>query len=225
MPAIYGKHLKVLRLGYTHHGVGVGDQRVIHFQGGLLEGQQAVIVESSLADFLQGSQLIICEHRDSLPAQEVAKRAHSKLGYQRYHLGWDNCEHFAMWCVTGRFQSEQVRRCKGAVIGAARSAGSRLGPLVAVTVTAAEMGDALYQYRQNRISEEEMHERCQVAAATGIGGAAGASSGAALGAAMGSIVPGAGTLIGAGIGAVVGGIAGSEVGNYLRLSLRSSSHD
>ena len=32
----------------------------------------------------------------------------SRIGEQRYNLLYNNCEHFATWCKTGRHRSEQV---------------------------------------------------------------------------------------------------------------------
>ena len=32
----------------------------------------------------------------------------SRIGEQRYNLLFNNCEHFATWCKTGRHRSEQV---------------------------------------------------------------------------------------------------------------------
>jgi len=36
------------------------------------------------------------------------RRAMSRLGEQNYNLLFNNCEHFAHWCKTGRHRSEQV---------------------------------------------------------------------------------------------------------------------
>jgi hypothetical protein len=38
----------------------------------------------------------------------VIGRAESRLGEQRYDLFFNNCEHFATWCKTGRSESAQL---------------------------------------------------------------------------------------------------------------------
>jgi hypothetical protein len=43
-----------------------------------------------------------------LSPDEAAARAESMLGHPGYHLLWHNCEHFATWCVTGEYASDQV---------------------------------------------------------------------------------------------------------------------
>lgn len=41
---------------------------------------------------------------------ETVARARSKLGERGYNLLLDNCEHFAVWCKTGLYRSEQVEK-------------------------------------------------------------------------------------------------------------------
>ncbi|XP_068726964.1 uncharacterized protein [Montipora capricornis] len=53
--------------------------------------------------------LYLIEHEKCLPADEVVSRARSRLGEREYHLLKNNCEHFAMWCKTGRSLSEQAK--------------------------------------------------------------------------------------------------------------------
>ena len=42
------------------------------------------------------------------PANATLQRAQSRLGEQSYNLLFNNCEHFAHWCKTGRHRSAQV---------------------------------------------------------------------------------------------------------------------
>ena len=42
--------------------------------------------------------------------EETVKRAESKLGKGKYNLVFNNCEHFAVWCKTGKRESSQVQR-------------------------------------------------------------------------------------------------------------------
>ena len=48
------------------------------------------------------------DHADASPAGVTLRRAMSRLGEQNYNLLFNNCEHFATWCKTGRHRSEQV---------------------------------------------------------------------------------------------------------------------
>ncbi len=41
---------------------------------------------------------------------ETVERARSKIGERGYNLLFDNCEHFAIWCKTGLYKSEQVEK-------------------------------------------------------------------------------------------------------------------
>lgn len=44
----------------------------------------------------------------ALNENTVIERAESLLGKSQYHFGSRNCEHFAVWCKTGKWQSLQV---------------------------------------------------------------------------------------------------------------------
>jgi hypothetical protein len=39
----------------------------------------------------------------------VVHRAYTRLGERHYNLLFNNCEHFATWCKTGRTESQQVK--------------------------------------------------------------------------------------------------------------------
>jgi hypothetical protein len=41
--------------------------------------------------------------------RETVKRAKSRTGSTDYNLVFNNCEHFALWCKTGRHESSQVK--------------------------------------------------------------------------------------------------------------------
>ena len=42
--------------------------------------------------------------------EETVERAESKLGRKGYNIVFNNCEHFAVWCKTGKHESSQVQR-------------------------------------------------------------------------------------------------------------------
>ena len=104
-----GDHLTAARTGYTHHGIYVGNDRVVHYSGfadGLSAGP---VEETSLRKFANGAEVKVINH----PARvfdhhETVVRAFEKLGEDEYSLVWNNCEHFAMWCIFGVKVSHQV---------------------------------------------------------------------------------------------------------------------
>jgi len=124
----YGQHLVVARLGYTHHGLGVGSGNVIHYSGladGLESGPVCLV---SLKTFAGGSEIVIKTHRKRRYSRMISiQRAKSRLGEDAYSLYGNNCEHFVEWCITGDHSSPQVDRtvpvfAKMATMGAARGA-------------------------------------------------------------------------------------------------------
>ncbi|PLP99476.1 lecithin retinol acyltransferase family protein [Cupriavidus pauculus] len=107
-----GSHLVSERDGYTHHGIYVGNEQVIHY-GGFDGGLKRRPVESiSLRAFAAGAGVSIHAEPDAVYAgHAVVARARSRLGEDSYRLLTNNCEHFCAWCVSGAARSEQVRRC------------------------------------------------------------------------------------------------------------------
>ena len=89
---------------YEHHGIYVGDGRVIHFADGKI---RCVTLQKFSGD---GDDLWISTHpsTDKRDAADVVARAKSRLGKRGYDLFDWNCEHFATWCVTGMPFSKQV---------------------------------------------------------------------------------------------------------------------
>lgn len=103
-----GDHIKVKRKGYYHHGIDVGENRVIHFTGEPGQKSGAEIKETSLEDFLFGGKLEIVSYSICLPTEETINIAKSFLGATGYNLIFNNCEHFARYCKTKEKKSEQV---------------------------------------------------------------------------------------------------------------------
>ena len=97
-------HLEVPRQHglFNHHGIDLGDGTVAHY----LEGRE--ILRSSTDDFSQGQPLSVIEHADASPTRVTLQRAMSRIGEQNYNLLFNNCEHFATWCKTGRHRSGQI---------------------------------------------------------------------------------------------------------------------
>ena len=97
-------HLQVPRQHglFHHHGIDLGDGTVAHY----LEGRE--ILRSSTDDFSQGQPLTVIAHADASPTRVTLQRAMSRIGEQNYNLLFNNCEHFATWCKTGRHRSGQI---------------------------------------------------------------------------------------------------------------------
>lgn len=104
-----GDHLVTPRTGYTHHGLYIGDDQVIHYAGftsGLSKGKISV---TSLTEFCNGRSFRVKEHPSrEYGAKKSVKRAYSRLGEDWYNVLINNCEHFVNWCIEGRHSSSQV---------------------------------------------------------------------------------------------------------------------
>jgi hypothetical protein len=128
-----GAHLVTPRFGYEHHGIYVGNGRVVHYAGLsralLLRGP---VQEVSLEEFADGRAVSIKSR--PLPRfapAEIVARARSRLGENRYRLTSNNCEHFCEWCLSGESRSEQVERVLGSIREALASAARRARELLA----------------------------------------------------------------------------------------------
>jgi Lecithin retinol acyltransferase len=104
-----GAHMVTPRRGYTHHGIYVGEGKVIQY-GGLSWGlRRGPVEEVSLAQFSQGRPVwvrVVGAHW--FDRHEVVRRARLRLGEDRYSVLTNNCEHFCEWCVRGQHRSYQV---------------------------------------------------------------------------------------------------------------------
>jgi hypothetical protein len=143
-----GDHIFVWRsckgVPFQHHAIDLGDGTVVHFtdgSGGVAgpggDFSRFEVLRTSLDVVTrQGRDPIhVVEHAKRLDAEEVAGRAIGMVGRRDYDLLFDNCEHFATWCVHGQEQSRQVHSVcerlgsagmKVAFVGMVRSA-SRFG--------------------------------------------------------------------------------------------------
>ena len=111
-----GQHLVIKKAAgsYTHHGLGLGDGRVIHYSG-LADDLTSVgnIEEVSLEEFAKGKDIIVRSHQDRIfTVNEAILRARLRLGESQYHVLHNNCEHLVQWCINGKHFSQQSRRGK-----------------------------------------------------------------------------------------------------------------
>lgn len=122
-----GAHLVTPRRGYTHHGIYVGQGKVVHYAGCSRFLNRGPVEELALERFTRGRGFCIqfCPH-PQFDAHEVVRRARSRLGENCYRLLSNNCEHFCEWCLCGESRSEQVEKWLLPLRPVLRTAGERL---------------------------------------------------------------------------------------------------
>lgn len=117
-----GDHIRVRRGFYYHHGIDCGDGCVIHYNGSPLRRRDARVTRTPVEDFRRGGSVEVIHRCPTDCADDVIARASSRLGESLYHLVWNNCEHFAWWCLTGRSRSRQVEKVAAGVLTIAAAA-------------------------------------------------------------------------------------------------------
>lgn len=115
-----GDHIRVRRMNiYSHHGIYVSDNEVIHFTGkdddSVLDWSECEVIVTDLKQFLRGGILEVKvynndEYNDLYPIYSIISYARACVGDKGYNLVFNNCEHFANVCTLGRFRSKQVER-------------------------------------------------------------------------------------------------------------------
>lgn len=115
-----GDHIRVKRLGvYSHHGIYVSDDEVIHFTGtdndSVLDWSKCEVISTDISKFLRGGDVEVRiynkdELDDLYPVEHIVNYARACIGDKGYNLAFNNCEHFANVCTLGRFRSSQVER-------------------------------------------------------------------------------------------------------------------
>lgn len=126
-----GDHIKVSRWHglWHHHGIDLGDGKVVHYSepkdqlwkrestGSPADEPKGkgIVVISSMEVFLGGGKKKVVKHwwRKALPVEETVRRALSHVGCGGYNVCFNNCEHFATWCKTGKKKSWQVIKAAG----------------------------------------------------------------------------------------------------------------
>ena len=109
---ILGSHIAVSRGFYTHHGIYIGGDKVVHYSGFAQAFKKGAVQETSIVDFLgDEDKFKIINYPQSQAVydpSEVATRAINRIGEDDYNVIFNNCEHFACWCVTGNYRCDQV---------------------------------------------------------------------------------------------------------------------
>lgn len=115
-----GDHIRAKRIfpgPYYHHGIYIGDKKVIHFTpDGLFNiaiYADGMVEETTLADFAKEADVEVKiytaeERKEMYSRKQIVRNARSALGKADYNLFFNNCEHFAESCVNNKSRSEQV---------------------------------------------------------------------------------------------------------------------
>jgi hypothetical protein len=104
-----GAHLVTPRKWYSHHGVYVGNGRVVHYAGFSQRLRSGPVEETSLEAFAKHFGFRVEPHATpAFSPEEIVRRAKTRIGENRYGVLSNNCEHFSHWCVCGRARSSQV---------------------------------------------------------------------------------------------------------------------
>lgn len=130
-----GTHIWVNRPPITHHGIDYGDGTVADFSG--TEGQKAMVAgriqRVTLDQFSGGEQIYVQRYGRCDSPDKVIERAESMIGKSGYDPFSNNCEHFAIWCMTGYRDSTQVHALRAVT---ASYAAHKAAPRVAARVIA-----------------------------------------------------------------------------------------
>jgi hypothetical protein len=94
---------------YRHYGIYTGRETVVHYLK--CGGFPVAIEETSLDDFSRGNSIHIRQFpsKTTFSPRETVWRAKSQIGQTGYNILFNNCEHFALWCKTGRYESSQAQ--------------------------------------------------------------------------------------------------------------------
>ena len=107
---LLASHLVSPRMFYSHHGIYVGNGRVIHYAGLAYGVRRGPVEEVSLERFAQGHGIRIRHDERRFDRREVVERARSRLGERSYRLLTNNCEHFCSWALRNEIYSRQAER-------------------------------------------------------------------------------------------------------------------
>lgn len=107
-----GSHIVVRRSAYDHHGIYVGNGRVVHYSGLCRSLHPGPVEETTIECFAASHEIAVMRNpMAKYVGADAVRRARSRLGESRYRLLSNNCEHFCNWCLHGESRSEQVEAC------------------------------------------------------------------------------------------------------------------
>jgi hypothetical protein len=104
-----GDHLVSRRVLFSHHGLYVGRNKVIHYAG-LADGLQSGPVKiSTLEEFLAGHPYEVRDYKKRrYSRRQAVARARARIAENLYNAAFNNCEHFVEWCIAGKHRSRQA---------------------------------------------------------------------------------------------------------------------
>ncbi len=106
-----GDHLVTPRAGYTHHGLYIGNGKVIHYSGCANGFSRGEISITSIDKFANGRKVSVKKHvMRTYSEDESVDRAYQRIGEDWYDVLFNNCEHFVTWCIVGVHLSSQVNQ-------------------------------------------------------------------------------------------------------------------
>jgi hypothetical protein len=104
-----GAHLITPWLGYTHHGICVGDGKVVQYGALKYDFIRKPVEEVTIESFAEGRPVFVVKHAETcFDAAQAIARARSRLGEKQYRLLSNNCEHFVEWCLHDEHRSFEV---------------------------------------------------------------------------------------------------------------------
>ncbi len=92
-----GDHLFVQRPGFTHHGIYMGENLVLHYH-------MSKVKITGFEEFAEGAKIQKRSDEESHAAyspDEIIKRGLSRYGESDYNIIFNNCEHFVRWARNG----------------------------------------------------------------------------------------------------------------------------
>ena len=89
----FGDHILCPRGLYSHHGIYIGNGKVIHYDGDPERDEKYANISIASLD------VTLVEHDEiKFTREEIVARAYYRLGEMKYDLFNNNCQHFALWC-------------------------------------------------------------------------------------------------------------------------------
>jgi len=101
-----GDHIVVRRGVYTHHGIYLGNQKVIHYRNKGVKVEDIKVFKKYCRVF----KVLIRKENSPLlyPIETVINRAMERINENEYNLITNNCDHFANWCRNGSEKSKGI---------------------------------------------------------------------------------------------------------------------
>ena len=125
----YGDQIRVNRGMYTHHGIFISEDSVIHFappgNTDVLDPSKARVINTPLNEFLKGGVLEVRVYTDEELKRKrspkvIVAEALAHLGEGGYNIISNNCEHFSNLCAFGKKESNQVEAVFSLLFGGRR---------------------------------------------------------------------------------------------------------